>query len=63
MLVTVIFIQAIFIIEEYKTASYNELIIFNKSRASVLAIKQNLKLTIMTNNDLPINNSILKITS
>jgi len=60
MLIVIIFIQIIYIFEEYKTASYNELIIFNKSRASVLAIKENLKLTIMTNNDLLINNSIFK---
>ena len=60
MLVTVILIQGIFIFEEYKTASYNEYVIFNKSRASALAIKEKLNLSIMTSSYVPMNNSIFK---
>jgi len=60
MLVAVIFIQTIVIFEAYRSASYNELIIFNKSKASMIANKEKLMFTIMSNNKLLINNSIFK---
>lgn len=48
---TLILIQGIFIYERYKVASNNEFIIFNKTKASALAIKENEKITLHKNSN------------
>lgn len=59
-LVTIVLIQVVLIFEERKTSSYNELVIFNKSRASALAIKENHELRVAANLDLSIQKEIFK---
>ena len=59
-LVTIVLIQVVFIFEEHKTSSYNELVIFNKSKASALAIKENYELRAASNLDLSIQKETFK---
>ena len=54
-----ILLQGVFIYEKYRSNS-NEFVIFNKSRASAIAIKKNKKISVYKSADFKENNTILK---
>jgi len=54
-----ILLQGVFIYENYRSNT-NEFVIFNKSRASALAIKKNKKISVYKSADFKENNTILK---
>ncbi len=62
-LLSLIFLQGIFLFQKYESAALNEFIIFNKSKNSLIAVKERNTLTVLKKTDVQTSNIISDYTT